>query len=364
MAGQYLERIKNGVSWFAFSRFLPASTDARRLVRLVSLPEGLASKSKSRQTAQAVADAASSWFNLALATNAAQSLDGWLRDTLASGSASIYDKAMDSAFIAYLNGDAPKEVQEALSGIEPYFHRLFDGVSNSAVQGGHDLASAWQAVTSASGSDSLLQEIAGYGSAVFNDLVTPMGLPLANLDRAQFDKIAEIAQEQIGVSKLWLADAVSFTATEMMGAAVGSLAIALKWSDEDLDGFAALAGVTGVAAIFSANPFLGVVAVVGLARSYQRALLERRYGDVAHGIMKGGFSGGAFIAGAAAFSGPVWGNLLVGLVCAMIVKRAYETGRAKMDVRWPELRAFIKAMMRRGKREGLLKLPPPIPMAP
>lgn len=314
-------------------------------------------REEAQALAKGIAEKSAAWFNLVLSTDAAKSIDSWIRDTFASGSATIYDKAMDSTFISNLNGDAPQNVQEALGNIEPYYHRLFDGISNVATKGGHDLISAWEAVVNASAEDTLLQEVIGYSSAVAADLVTPMGLPVDTLERANFDKIFAAAQEHVGASKFLVADTLSYTATELFGASLGAVALVLKWKDKDLETFAAIATVLGVSTVFAGNPFLGIVAVVGLARTYQRARMEQEYGSVAHGIAKGGLSGGAFIAGAAALSAPVWGQLIMGIVCAVIAKKAYEAGRAKMDISWSDLTDFVVTMVKKRKPEDLLTLP-------
>lgn len=337
--------------WFQHAlESLRERLNARRLrVNLVSqlkkLPQ---TRADARDLADRISGASAAWFNTVLATDAAVSLDRWLGHATSSPG-TIYDRAMDIEYLKFLQGVANEGTQTALGKIEPYYHRLFDG--------GHDLAAAWEAVRGATPDDTLAREVMAYMAAVSKDVVTPMGLPVDTLDRADFDRIVSLADTYAGASRAWVADAFSYTATELFGATLGAVALALNWNDKDLENFGAIAAMLGVSAIFGANPILGIVAVVGLARTFQRAKLEKEYGSVAHGIAKGGLTTGAFIAGAAALSGPLWGKLLVGIVCAVIAKKAYEQGRANIDISWEDVADFIRSIFRRAKANEVMLLP-------
>lgn len=74
--------------------------------------------------------------------------------------------------------------------------------------------------------DSMAEQLKGYLSAIKNDVITPMGLPFATLDKAQFDRLVEMT----GIDRAWAMDMASFTATELVGAATGALALALNWN--------------------------------------------------------------------------------------------------------------------------------------
>jgi hypothetical protein len=255
-------------------------------------------------------------FNAILATNISKDMDRWMREEFASGAATTYDKAMDAA----------RNTMQEFGGD----HRLFDG--------GHDLLGAWKAVTDKLPEDTLLQEAGGYLSAVWKDVVTPMGLPLMTLDRQQFDTFAETYD----VSSEWLMDAASFTATEGVGAIVGALAVALNWKETDVKRFSSLVGSFGISAAVSANPFLAIIAIVALARSFNEARYLEDYGSLTKGVLKGGVGTGAFLGAASLVAGPAWIGLMVGVVCAVLAHKGYEKGEETIkDVSWADITKFV-----------------------
>jgi hypothetical protein len=264
-------------------------------------------------------------FNGILASSMATNIDRWMREEFAGGAASVYDKAMDAA----------RHKMQEFGGD----HRLFDG--------GHDLLGAWEAVRAAKPDDNLVQEAGGYLSAIWKDVVTPMGLPLTTLNRDSFDSVAEIMGDTLGVSRDWLMDAASFTATEGIGAIIGAVAVVLNWSKTDVDRFSALVGSFGLSALISANPFLAVVAVVALARSFHEARYRKQYGSLASGITKGGAGTGVFLGAISIVSGPAWIGIVVGIVSAVLAQKAYEKGETAVSkVSWSDVSKFTRGYMK------------------
>lgn len=264
-------------------------------------------------------------FNAILATSMAKDIDRWMREEFASGPATVFDKAMDGA----------RYVMQEFRGD----HRLFDG--------GHDLIGAWEAVASAKPDDTLLQEAGEYLSAIWKDVVTPMGLPIATLRREQFEAVSRMMGEAFGVSREWLMDAASLTATEGAGAIVGALAVVLNWKETDVKQFAAVVGSFGLSAAVSANPFLALVAIVALARSFQEARYKKEYGSLGRGVLKGGVGTGAFLGAASLVSGPAWIGLMVGIVSAVLAHKGYEKSEKVFhDVKWSQVAKFTKGYLK------------------
>jgi hypothetical protein len=255
------------------------------------------------------AAAAAFWTNSLLASDAARSIDGWLRDMVES-SATVYDKALDGIYIEAMREGAT----QALGG--SYYHRLFDG--------GHDLGSAWQKVRDALPDDTFGQEVSGYISALWNDVVTPMGLPVVTFDKASFDAVAGQLHDTFGVSYGWVADLASFTATEGFGALIGGVALTLKWNDAQAEEFAEIVGALGVAAMVSANPILAVVVILGAARTFQLSHRERSMKAALKGLAAGSTVSGSLLATALAVGGPVWIGIIAGIVVSILVEKAHQ----------------------------------------
>jgi hypothetical protein len=266
----------------------------------------------------------SQWMNAALATEYARTVDRYMGQLFASR-ATIYDKAMDRVY------------QETHIGGGD--HRLFDG--------GHDPLGAWEAVSHANPDDTFLHEVGAYFVAIWKDMVTPDGLPIVTWDQDTFDALSHAAQDAIGVSADWVKDMVTFTATETIGAATGLLAVVLNWNKEDIDRFASLVGSFGLSSIASGNPFLLVISVVCLARSYQQAKLRGRYADLGHGVAKGSIGSAAFLGATVLVGGPAWVVLTSGVISAVIARKAFDhSAKAVRETDWKAVVAFALRFFR------------------
>jgi hypothetical protein len=279
---------------------------------------------------------AADWFNATLATDLAPKLDAWLRDSFAAGKATIYDKAMDAVHIVEPSGP---------------FHRLWDG--------GHSLTDAWKAVRDASPDDTFAQEVSGYLSAIWKDVITPMGLPVATIDRTWFESSAA-ALGDFGITKKELADALSYTGTEVAGAALGLVALLLNWNKAETEKAAALAGSLGISTLFAANPVLGLVTLACFARAFQTARSTGARSALAVGVVKGGAGSAVLIAASAIVGGPVWVGILAGILASILIQNAIAKGADHLAaVDWAALWDRIVRAFRSGTdAAGMLLLKP------
>ena len=228
-----------------------------------------------------------------LASDLSRSLNAMLAE-LAKGPATIFDKAMDSHFID--------------TGIGGSYHRLFDG--------GHTIWGAFVAVKDAPGDDGIVERALGMALGLFRDVTTPRGLPFFTWDKATFDSVAASLDDNFGISKEWFFDLVTYDASEVLGAVVGGLALAFRWNKADSKEFARIVGSTGLAAVVSANPMLGVVMVAALAKAFAEAHAEGAYEDAIKGLLQGAAGTGAAMAAVpliGAAGGPVGLALIVSI---------------------------------------------------
>ena len=222
---------------------------------------------------------------------------------VSAGPATIYDKAMDAEYLATSIGGGN--------------HRMFDG--------GHTLAGAFEAVRGASAEDTILQEGFGYMQALFRDLTTPKGLPLANWDRGTYGEVSGYLQSQFSIPKGWFYDINSFDAAEVLGAGVGVVAVFFCWNRAESEQFGRLAGGMGLTAALSANPLLLIVTVAALARAFQVARIEGRTGDAVDGLFRGAVTAATSlvaVSAVAALGGPAGLALLVGLIAGILAAKA------------------------------------------
>lgn len=270
------------------------SVEAAKLVR-----------SGSKRVSDATASVASAVMETSqgvLASHLAQDLNDALQK-LVEGSSTIYDKAMDARYIT-----------EHIGGGN---HRMFDG--------GHTLDGAWEAVRGASEDDNIAQEAWGFIQGLLRDGTTSKGLPFANWDKATYDQVSGWLDNTFHIPKDWFYDLNSYDAAELLGGAIGAVALALNWKRADIEQFSRMAGSMGLASVISANPLLMIVTVVSLAKAFHKARETGEYAELVDGQFRGAIGTGATLAAVsliAAASGPVGTPLLAGLVAGVLVNKA------------------------------------------
>ena len=237
-----------------------------------------------------------------LASALSTDLNGLLA-SMVDGPATIYDKAMDAVYLATRIGGEN--------------HRMFDG--------GHTILGAFRAVRDASPDDTIVEEAMGFLQSLFRDMTTAKGLPLANWDKATYDKVAGFLASELRIPKDWFYDINSYDAAQLLCGVIGVVATALCWNRADTEAFAKLVGGMGVSALARANPLLLLVTVVALARAFHKAHHAGEYAELVDGQLKGGVSAGATLVAAsqvATLGGPAGLALLVGLTAGVLVHKA------------------------------------------
>lgn len=163
------------------------------------------------------------------------------------GTSTIYDKALDAEYL-----------RTHIGGV---YHRVFDG--------GHDLLSAWERVRDASPDDTFVQEVIGYSSALWKDLVTKMGLPFTTLDQESFNIWADKITSAIpGLKKSYLYDLVSFDVMELFSTSLGVAGAIFCLNKKDQEKLSEILGAMSIQSIISANPIMGIFVIVITAYSY------------------------------------------------------------------------------------------------
>ena len=262
-----------------------------------------------RRLHQPVTSAAASVGNALLATDVAVSLDQWMRTTFASGPATAYDKALDLTYntLKQHGGD----------------HRIFDG--------SHDLFGAWKTIAEAMPDEGWLQRAEGCVSALWKDMATPNGIPVVTWNKEAFDAVAGFLNETLGISRTWVKDMATFTATEFIGAVLGALALVLSWNKAEIRRFSEIVGSLGLSALVGANPLLVMVTIVGLAKCFH----EARHGAGFKRILSGGGRGAvgttALLGASRLMPAPAWVTLMLGVVSYLVATRLYDKAEPKAE---------------------------------
>lgn len=293
-----------------------------------------AAKAGARKTKEAAAKTADAVHDVAqalLATDLADTLNSALA-SLASGTATVYDKAMDAEYLAtHLGGG---------------LHRLFDG--------GHTLAGAAKAAFTVETDDGVLGRAAGLTAGLFKDATTPAGLPLFTWTRDGYDQAADFMKDTFGVSKAAFADLATYDAAELLGGLVGSAALLLRWSDGDAKDFGRIVASSGVASAMALNPLLGAVAFAALVKAFAEARRADQSYATAAKEFAAGAARGSFFPLVALVGGPASVVLLATLLAAGFARR-------KNPELTPQLLALAKTAAGEAAHRLRRNAPRPIP---
>jgi hypothetical protein len=260
--------------------------------------------------ARATADA-SALLAVIISSDFSRTISAWTERTF-EGAATIYDKSADAIYNTTHEGGA--------------LHRLFDG--------SHTVGGMWDAVKEASPDDELAQEVAGFIDTFLKDVSTVNGLPFINISPNTLDDLAGTLNQSLGIPKAWTSDLASFNLPELFGTSFGVIALAMNWSKADREQFADHAISLGIAAGFSANPLLGIVALVGLAKALQGKKDKVAYTQLLKGIGRGGIGTGALLMASTVIGGPAWIGVIVGLILSVYARRTLGDVSAEHVSNW------------------------------
>lgn len=258
--------------------------------------------------------------NAILASDFGSSMDSWLGRMFNEGIPSVYDKAVDAVYN-----------QTHIGG--GHLHRLFDG--------SHTPWGMWEKVQGAQPDDSLTEEVAGYVSAFWKDLSSPVGIPVMDLSPESYHQMADHLNSIFGIPRAWFADMLHVNATDLIGSSIGVIAVSMNWKSGDQKRFARLVGSLGISALAKANPALAVVTLAAAAKSYNDARSTDTYADCVDGLVKGGVGTGVFLATASAVGGPAFVGVLAGMCVGAAVHRCMDT------VNISDIREYVEAALQR-----------------
>jgi len=211
-------------------------------------------------------------LNSILATSVGDALSRWTAEVFNHNS-TPYDAAIDAVYNqSHVGGSA--------------LHHLVDGQ--------HSIATAFEAAAGALPDDNLFDEVAGAVEHLLRDLASVSGInPLTTMEPATLEAMQDFLSAGLGVSRSWTADVLTVNAPEALGGLLGTIPLLLGWQTADGRRFMRTAGHLGIAALYSANPLLGVIALVGAARAFHIA--RGSYSELVTAGARGAAVGGLLI---------------------------------------------------------------------
>lgn len=273
----------------AFNWFKGATKDAEGFISKQAKRVWKETKHYSVEGAMAVTTVLSSAWSHDIATR--------LADTFNRVPGNVYDKAIDSA--AHIGG--------------PRLHHLVDGQ--------HSITGAFQAAHNALPDDSFAQEVFATAEHLFRDLCSVSGInPVTSISKDTYDSVAGFLSSTFHIPRSWTSDMLTINGVEVIASAFVALPLIFGWSKKQSAKFSEMAGSLGVSTIASANPLLGLIALVTLAKAYVDAEAKQK-SKVAEGTSKGAIFSSIVLGVSAIIGGPIWLGLILGIVIAFVVRK-------------------------------------------
>lgn len=220
-------------------------TFAQRLAGMYRSP----TPSKNDLTSNALA-----WLNYLNESTLSKALERWSAEEFNTLSNS-FTKALDGSFAA-------EGLKSGADYVSPTLHRL--------IEAGHTLPEAFKRGREALNNDTVIQELWGTTEALLSDMSSVVGLPLINISKETAEEWLEWLKP-LGIDEKRFADFFSYNTVELAGSAIPALALMFSWNSDDTRKFTELVGTLALTTAYAGNPFGLIIALVGLARSFQNA---------------------------------------------------------------------------------------------
>lgn len=206
-------------------------------------------------------------------------LETLLANAINTPNTTIYDKAIDSVYLA-----------DGLGGSR--LHHLIDGQ--------HDIFGAFAAARNALPSDSLAAEVMGTAQHLAKDLFSKMGLPVVSIDAETYSKSSGWIESHLGISRAWQADFLQINGNELFCGMLSATCVVLGLKKRDAASLVEMAASTGLSSVLAANPISMAAACIALVLAWQRRENMRRSSEaVERAAVGAGGAGAALLAGTA-----------------------------------------------------------------
>jgi hypothetical protein len=201
------------------------------------------------------------------------------------------------------------------------YHHILDG--------NHSLWGAFEAVPDVKIDDSWVEELAQASEHLIRDGASISGVnPFFSLSPDQFDNLGSIVSS-VGISKEFLADALTINGPEMLGGSLAMLVSLLMRKKADPGRLSYISGGCLLSALASGNPLLLPIAASGMVEAI-------KHGDSAKDIIlqsgKGSLVSGSALLVSSLVGGPLWLGCIAGFMAATAISKGLSSPQKAFDL--------------------------------
>lgn len=231
----------------------------------------------------------------------------------------LYDKLIDWNYVTNHVGSSTT-------------HHLTDGA--------HTIWGAFQKASEAFPDDSVFTEMIQAMEHLGRDLFSVSGInPFVQMTPEQLAAFKEVLANKLHISKSWVNDLLLVNGIELLIAGISSIYLIFRWKQADRDEFLDYAGSMGAASIYAANPLLGLIFLIALARNFH---LNKYHKPIRKLIFNKSFYKGAasttvFFSVSALVGGPVSIGIILAIISTLYTRKLFNMNSEEIKTRLSDM---------------------------
>lgn len=210
------------------------------------------------------------------------------------------------------------------SAIDAVYNQTHEGSAtyHHIVDGQHSVWGAFSSVQDVKVDDSWASELGQAAEHLVRDVASVSGInPFFTLSPEQFSKIGSLLNDNLGIPKAFLADALTINGPELLGGSIALIASIMMGRKADPSRLSYFSGGCLLSSLISANPMLMPIAAGSMAYAIYKAENKKQILLTAG---KGSIVSGSALLVSSLVGGPAWIGCVAGLMTGIAVAKAIE----------------------------------------
>ena len=224
----------------------------------------------------------------------------------------------------WLAGTFNKNFDAYDSAVDAIYNQTHIGSSayHHIVDGQHSVWGAFKSVQDVKVDDSWATELGQAAEHLVRDVASVSGVnPFFTLSPEQFNNIGSLLNNNIGLTKEFLADALTINGTELLGGSVALIGSIIMGKKADPARLSYFSGGCLLSSLISANPIMMPIAAGSMAYAIYKAENKKQMLLTAG---KGSIVSGSALLVSSLVGGPAWIGCVAGFMTAVAVAKTIE----------------------------------------